>query len=80
MTANEKNAFDWQGEPSIFSKLHQFTGLYEEKSTRMTQADKKHITYAKGDTLQQPPTAQRSVTPLVVKKRDKAPISSGDKP
>jgi hypothetical protein len=55
------NAFNWRGEPSVFTKrgevnVNQFNGVHEDKSTRMTQMEKKHITYAKGDFLNQPKT------------------------
>ncbi len=56
-----KNAFNWQGEPSIFTKrsevnVNQYNGVHADKSTRMTQMEKKHIVYAKGEFLHQPTT------------------------
>lgn len=57
-----QNAFHWQGEPSVFTKrdqvnVNQYNGVHEDKSTRMTRAEKKHIVYAKGEYLH-PPTTQ----------------------
>ena len=55
------NPFNWQGEPSIFTKresvnVNQFNGVHEDKSARMTHMEKKGITYAKGDFLAAPKT------------------------
>ena len=55
------NAFNWQGQSSVFTdrtltNVNHFNGVNSDKAVRMTNMEKKNITYAKGDFLDVPRT------------------------